>query len=149
MTPLKADLQAVRAVFNKQPRARQLEADVNSINVLMQLTPSSQSGGPTWYYLDSGKLGSAVKEAAMRCGDVATAQRAMSDEIRQLSIPAGDRQNLVAALKAEAASWDARGAAWVAAGKPDVSAAVNVISGHLRDAVDAAKQVKAYLQGDG
>jgi hypothetical protein len=148
MTPAKADLHAVHAVFNKQPRARQLAGDVKSINVLMQLAPSSQSGGPTWYYLHTGELSSAVKEAAKRCGDVAAAQRAMADEIKQLSIPPGDRQNLVAALNAEAASWDARGAAWVATGKPNVPGAVNEISGHLRDAVDAAKQVKAYLNGD-
>jgi hypothetical protein len=149
MTPTKSDLQAVHAVFNKQPRARQIEGDLKSINVLMQLTPSSQSGGPTWYYLETGELGSAVKEAARRCRDVATSQRAMADEIKQLSIPADDRQNLVAALNAEAASWDARGAAWVANGKPNVAAAVNVIGGHLRDAVDAAKKVQAYLNGDG
>jgi hypothetical protein len=149
MNPAKADIQAVHAVLNKQPRARQLEADLKSINVLMQLTFSSQSGGPTWVYLHTGEPSSGVKEAARRCGSIAAAQRAMAAEIKQLSIPTGDRQSLVAAITAEAASWDARGATWAAKRKPDVTAAVDEISGHVRDAVAAAKPVKAYLQGDG
>jgi hypothetical protein len=149
MNPAKADIQAVHAVLNKQPRARQLEADLKSINVLMQLTPTSQNAGPTWVYLHTGGPSSGVQEAAKRCGAIAAAQRAIADEIKQLPIPAADRQNLVAAITAEAASWDARGSTWAAKSKPDVTAAVNEISGHVRDAVAAATPVKAYLQGGG
>jgi hypothetical protein len=147
--PSDQDVKAVRAVLHQQPRLRQLEADLKSIDVLMRVASSSEVQGPAWFYLASGELSSSVKEAARRCHAVAATQLAVADDLHRLSIPQDDRQNLVTLFRSDAAAWDARGTAWAAPGKPDVGAITRQIAAHQRDALAAAKQVKAYLRDDG
>jgi hypothetical protein len=146
--PARADLESVHAVLNKQPRKRQITDNYKSIDVLMQIAPSSTGNGPDWFYLDSGDLTASVIAAAKLARQIATRLQDMAGEIGQLSIPADDRRNLVAALNAQAASWDARAASWVTTGKPQVSATVSEITGHQREAFDAAHKVRAYLNGN-
>jgi hypothetical protein len=148
MTPTAAQIEAVQAVLYDPARLNQIQDDTNSISVLLGIDNGNQAALHNWYVLSTRSLTAGKLEAAKRCHSIANTLLAMSTDIGKLSLNNADRQHLMSALQAQAASWQARGNAWGAQGKlaaPDTVAAK--ISGHLRSAVLEAQHVKAYLKG--
>jgi hypothetical protein len=150
--PTQEQIKAVRGVLYKRSRVRAIRDSVSSIDVLLGLAPSTQTGsGPAWIIPATGKLDPAVLAAAGYARRIAADLREMSSEIGKLSLPSSDQNNLMGALEAQAAAWAQRAAAWVQTTRPSaqqIKTTVTAISNHERDATDAAKKVRVYLSGD-
>lgn len=145
--PTKEQITAVRAVLYKPSRLRQIDADVRSIDVLMNLNKPGHA--PLWRVPATGNVSAAVKEASERCRRIAAAQRAMSREIAKLGLPAQDKRALRTALEEQATVWAIRGSVWADPGKPNVKAVVDRLTSHQRQAFEASSKVRPYLRRGG
>jgi hypothetical protein len=145
-SPTKLQIKAVRAVLYERSRLRQISENYRSIDVLLEIAPTSVNDGPNWVIQATGKVDPSVLEAAQRARQIASAMQSMAGELGGLSLPGDDRQNLVAALNAQAAAWTARAGAWSVPNANGASAAVTTIAAHESAARDAAGKVREYLQ---
>jgi hypothetical protein len=144
--PTKQQIKAVRAVLYKRSRLRQIYGNYRSIDVLLQIAPTSVNDGPNWVIQHTGEVDPSVLDAAQRARQIASAMQSMASELGSVSLPGDDRQNLVAALNAQAAAWTARAGAWSVPNANGASAAVATIAAHEGAARDAASKVREYLQ---
>jgi hypothetical protein len=102
---------------------------------------------PSWFVPATGKVNVNVLEAAQRCHKIAQALLDMRDELAGVDIKGKDRDHLRAALKAQAASWEARGKAWTAPAPPDdANAVVDGIKAHQVTCFEESQHVTDYLK---
>ncbi len=145
--PTAAQIKAVRKVMYDRSRIGRIKADLSSISVLLNLENQNPDSVVTWYIPATGALSPGVVEAAQRCRAIAATLLAMRKDLAHVPVPQSDRSHLLALLAAQAASWQARAAAWAASGQPgDTDALVASISGHLRSALDESAHVRPYLR---
>lgn len=146
--PSKQQVKAVRAVLYQRARLRRLQADLSSIEVLMNLNnPSQPSGAPLWTIPATGQPSGALTEALDRSRRVVATLREMGAELGRLGdVPDGDRQALRTMLGEQAAAWEARALVWAAPGRPDVEAEVARIAAHQEKALRAQRRASRYLR---
>ena len=154
--PSAAQIAALHAALYKRDRIRALSEHSESITTLMNLNPTAHlqsndirgpaGSGPTWFLKATGALSTSVAEAAQRCESIATVLLEIRDDVRGVDFPAADKQHLLNAIGAEAASWSARGRAWGASKAPaSVDSAVAPIDAHLTTAATEIAHVEHYL----
>jgi hypothetical protein len=145
--PTPAQIKSVRRILYDPHRVRQMRDDASSISVLLNLENQNPSSTFSWYIPATGALAQEVVEAAQRCRRIATTLLSIRKDLAHVSVPETDRKHLMAALQAQAASWQARANAWAATGQPaDTDTLVASISGHVRTALAQAQHVQPYLR---
>jgi hypothetical protein len=147
--PTTHQIRAVQKVLYKPARVRAVDADIQSIAVLMNVENPADDGAPPWLVLATGAQDPRIAEAVMRCRRIATTVRTVAGELAHLDgVPAADRAKLRTSLTEQAAGWDARADAWNAAGRPDVEATTAQIVQHFTAAAKAQRTVRRYLRTD-
>jgi hypothetical protein len=154
--PTDAQITALHHALYKRARLEHLRTLQHNIAVLMNLLPgatlpgndvrSPAGSGPQWFVPATGAIDPSVTEAAKDCDAIATTLMAIHDDVAGVDFPDKLRGHVMASLKAEAASWNARASFWRSPHKPDVDAVVKQISGHLKTAADEAKPIGKYLK---
>jgi hypothetical protein len=154
--PSESQLKALHAAMYKHDRLEHLKTLMENIAVLMNFDPTRElpvndvrgpSGtGPQWYVPATGKIDSAVLEAADDCDTIASVLLAIRKDVEAVDFPAAARGHVTASLAAEAASWTARGAFWRDPAKPNVQAVQQEIDGHFQTAIDQIKPVSHFLK---
>jgi hypothetical protein len=155
-TPTHAQVRALHHALYKTERLHHLQSRQHNIAVLMNLRPAASlpakdvrspaGSGPQWFVPATGAVDPAVREAADDCDAIATTLMAIHDDVAGVDFPDKLRGHVMASLKAEAASWNARASFWRSPAKPDVDAVVKRIAGHAKTAADQAKPVSRYLR---
>jgi hypothetical protein len=151
-----ARIAAVQKVLYDPDRLRRLEGDLVTIDVMMNLDPSTPlqtndirgfaGSGPDWWIRGTGAPDPGVVEAVRRCDAVAARFLAIRAELGSVAFPAADKAHLRLALAELAASWTARGRAWRAGPGQNVEADVRAIERHLRASTVAFRKVRKYLK---
>jgi hypothetical protein len=150
-----AEIAALRKVLYDPERNREFRTHLSSIDVLMNLSRRGRvapkgvgvpGGGPTWFIPSTGAVNASVREAAARCRKIAVLIRETRRELAGVSFDATDKRDLLAALDAQAESWEARGAVWAAPGKPNVAADAKRVSGPEGEAYRRYQRVRDYLR---
>jgi hypothetical protein len=145
--PTPAEIRAVRTVLYEPSRVRQMKDDASSISVLLNLENQNPNSIFSWYVPATGALSPEVVEAARRCRRIAATILAIHNDLAHVAFNASDKKHLLAAVQAQAASWQARASAWSAPGKPaDVDSLVASISGPMQTARNEAQHIRPYLK---
>jgi hypothetical protein len=148
--PTAQQVRSVQKVLYKPARMRSINADIQSIAVLMNVDNPGSDSAPPWVVEATGAPDPRIAEVVMRCRRIATAARAAAGELAHLeAVPAADRTKLRRSLTEQAAGWEARADAWEAPGRPDdVEGAAALISSHFAAAATAQRAVKRYFRTD-
>jgi hypothetical protein len=154
--PTKAQIKAVRHVLYDHTQVTQMIDDIQSINVLMNLSgpplPENDvrvavGDGPEWIVQATGALDPSVSEAVTRCHSIAQRLQTIRAALSALDLPHSDKQNLKTALQEQALAWTTRAGLWAQPKSPsDPKGTVAKITAHEKASSAALAKVKAYLQ---
>lgn len=143
--PSRHDIRAVRAVLYKRDRLRKIQADMHSVEVLLNLA-GPEPGAPRWVVESTGQVGSGVRLASERARRLAKTLRTIGAEIAELDIPDADQKVLRKVLNTDAALWDLRAKVWSDPDAPDETAVNAEFRTILTQGRAAVRKASPYLR---